>query len=231
MSVEERYIRNMPALSEDDMATLQSTCVLVAGCGGLGGYCAEFMSRVGIGCLKIIDGDVFDESNLNRQAFSTEKNLGQYKVDCAAKRIACINSDVEVIAVHDFLTKENADYILDGVDLIIDGLDNSKSRIILEDAAAKKNLTIVHGAIAEDFLQALIVPPGSGLLKRLYAGENKDDDVLEKSALPTTAAICAAIQVNEAITIICGKESVLVGNMLCGSVYDFDMQLVPFGRD
>lgn len=224
MSIDERYKRNIPTLSEEDMTSLKNACVLVAGCGGLGGFAAELLARAGVGKLKIIDGDVFSVSNLNRQLFSTEKNIGKSKVQCAKERLSCVNADVEVLAVNDFLNEENADEILNGVDLIIDGLDNVESRLVLEEAASKKDITIVHGAVQGDYFQAIIVPPNSGRLKRIYADISREN---EKSTLATTVAICAAVQARAAINLICNKTSELENSMLCAAVNEFDFQLIP----
>jgi len=248
MSIEERYKRNMPTLTEADIFALRKATVLVAGCGGLGGYAIEILARTGIGKLVVADGDTFSESNLNRQLLCTEENLGQLKAKEAEKRVRLINSQVEILAVSENVTKENAERLMEGVDVVIDALDNIESRLALEKAAAKQNLPIVHGAIQGDYLQAIIVPPGSGILAKLYgkdvdtSAEESEESITreennlaetmeeqsKKTALAGTAIVCATMQVGAAIAIICKKPSPLDGQLSCGSVLDFNLQFIPF---
>jgi len=90
MTVPKRYSRNIKALSEGESASLAGKRVCVVGCGGLGGYCLEQLARIGVGTLVAVDGDVFEDSNLNRQILATEVNLGQPKVQAAVERIAIV---------------------------------------------------------------------------------------------------------------------------------------------
>ena len=100
----ERYIRNVSALSEDECKLLGEKRVVIVGCGGLGGLCIEALARIGVGHLRVIDGDVFEESNLNRQLLCTEGALGREKALVAAERVKHINSIVEVDARVTMLT-------------------------------------------------------------------------------------------------------------------------------
>ena len=97
--MEERYIRNLGALTEEDCAVLRGKTVFVAGCGGLGGYLIEMLLRLGVGEIRAADGDVFEASNLNRQLLATRKTVGQYKVDAAEERILEINPNHPVFTV------------------------------------------------------------------------------------------------------------------------------------
>ena len=95
----ERYTRNFPAISPEEQEILKEKTVTVIGCGGLGGYLINGAARLGIGKLRLIDCDVFSESNLNRQLFCTEKNLGKSKAQEAAKAVKIINSEVKAEAI------------------------------------------------------------------------------------------------------------------------------------
>ena len=102
-----RYQRNIPALSEAECALLRGKTIAVIGCGGLGGYLMEYLARIGVGCIRCVDGDVFEESNLNRQLLSSVSLLGAGKAQVAADRIADINPDIQVQAFPVFLDAAN----------------------------------------------------------------------------------------------------------------------------
>ena len=115
-----RYARNIPALTEAECEILKQKRILVVGCGGLGGHIIDQLSRIGIGALRVVDGDVFEASNLNRQLLSKVDLLGVSKAKAAADHIAGVNPDVSVEAVECFLTEDNAAQLLTGCDLVLD---------------------------------------------------------------------------------------------------------------
>ncbi|MBO5514276.1 MAG: HesA/MoeB/ThiF family protein [Mogibacterium sp.] len=215
--MDERHIRNIPALSEADMEILQTSHVLVVGCGGLGGNVIEQLARLGLGHLTVVDGDVFEESNLNRQLLCTTANIGEIKALAAAERVSLIDPDIEVRPVPEFITKENAAALMADADIVIDALDSISSRLVLEDAAAEAGLYLVHGGISGWDLQAMIVPPGSGLLHAIYEGLPEDKT---KTSLAMTPAACASIEVSLAISCLCGRASDLEGKLITGSLRD-----------
>lgn len=221
----ERHSRNIPSLSIEEMEKLAESRVLVAGCGGLGGNIIEHLTRAGVGSLTVVDGDVFEESNLNRQLLSTSENLGQKKAAAAAERVKSIDPSVNVTAVCEFLTKENAPALMADADLIVDALDNAESRLVLEDAAAEAGLAIVHGAICGWEFQAMVVPPGSGFLHQIYTEDYKPSS---KTSLPVTPAFCASVESAAAIQYLCGRETALEGNLLIGSLADMSFDIIRF---
>ena len=215
--MDERHIRNIPALSEADMEILQTSHVLVVGCGGLGGNVIEQLARLGLGHLTVVDGDVFEESNLNRQLLCTTANIGESKALAAAERVSLIDPDIEVRPVPEFITKENAAALMADADIVIDALDSISSRLVLEDAAAEAGLYLVPGGISGWDLQAMIVPPGSGLLHAIYEGLPEDKT---KTSLAMTPAACASIEVSLAISCLCGRASDLESKLITGSLRD-----------
>ena len=223
--IKARHSRNIPALSESDMEKLAASKVLVIGCGGLGGNIIEYLARAGVGSLTVVDGDVFEESNLNRQILSTSENIGRKKAMAAAERIRAIDPSLEVTPVCEFLTEENAAALMADTDLVIDALDNAASRLVLEDAAAEAGLAIVHGAICGWDLQAMLVPAGSGLLHQMYP---EGYSPASKTSLSVTPAICAAIEASTAIRYLCGMEVPLERKLLIGSVADMSFDIISF---
>lgn len=221
--VKERHSRNIPSVSAEDMKKIARSRVLVAGCGGLGGNVIEYLARMGVGTLILADGDVFEESNLNRQILSLPGNLGRKKAETAAERVRAIDPSINVTPVCEYITKENAPALLADADLVIDAFDSAESRLMLEDAAAEAGVTIIHGAIRGWDLQVMAVPPGSGLLHQIY-GESYEPD--SETSLPVTPAACAALQVSLAIRYLCGSRSALDGKILTGSLEDMRFDTV-----
>lgn len=200
--MESRYARNVPALSEEDCQLLQEKRILIVGCGGLGGHLIDQLARIGVGSLRVVDGDVFEESNLNRQILSDTTLLGTRKVDAAAARVQRINPTVQVESAAVFMTEENADRLLSGCHVVLDGLDTIDSRRIVSRACAKAGLPYVYGAVSGWVAQAAVSLPGDGLVERLYPEEMTIQD---KSVLSFTPAVCAAMQVSLCVKLLLGR--------------------------
>jgi molybdopterin-synthase adenylyltransferase len=209
-----RYERNIGTLGRDGQIKLLDSCVGVCGLGGLGGYIAEMLARFGVGRLILVDGDVFSENNLNRQALATEADLGRPKVEVAAEKLALINSSVEVSIHHSFLRSGDATRIFSSADLVVDALDTVSCRLDLEEACRQLGIPLVHGAIAGNCGQVMTVFPDDPGLKCLYTeGGDKGVETSEGNP-PTTPALVAALEVQEAIKALCGGELLSRGFLL-----------------
>lgn len=238
MRYENRYSRNVCTLSSEECAAVKDFRICVVGCGGLGGYVIEMLGRLGIGSITVVDGDVFDESNLNRQLLATEPLLGKGKAEVAAKRMAEVNSEIDVHAISEFLSDENARRIIAGHDLVVDALDNIGSRLILEEACSQEGLPLVHGAIAGWYGQVAIVMPGEYFLRKLYSGgrsvpansgrdqgpENRGSEV-EMGNPSFIPAVVAGIQVSECIKLLLHKGEPLTGKMLTIDLETHDFEV------
>ena len=212
--MQDRYLRNVPALTEGECRLLSQKRVLIVGCGGLGGNLISILSRIGIGHLRIVDGDVFEATNLNRQLFSEIPVLGQNKARAAADRVARINPEITIEAIETFLTEENAADLLAGCDIVMDALDNIPGRRMLAAACEKAGIPLVYGAISGWVAQAALSLPGDKLVHTLYPEEVVAKD---KSVLAFTPALCASLQAS-----LCVKQ--LVGRPVkSGTVYYFDL--------
>ena len=212
--MEERYIRNLGALTEQECAQLRTKTVFVAGCGGLGGYLIEMLLRLGVGAIRAADGDVFEASNLNRQLLSSTHNLGRSKAAAAANRAAEVNPDVRFTAIPEFLTEENAAELIQGCDAVLDALDNIPARRILAHACAEAGIPLIHGAICGWTAQAAVIMPGDDLIDRIYP---EGASPSSKASLSFTPPFCAALQ-----TALCTR--LLVGRPLeAGRFYIADL--------
>ena len=213
-----RYLRNHDAISEAEQVILAQKRVLVVGCGGLGGYAIECLARIGVGHLRVVDGDVFDETNLNRQLLSSSMNLGRPKTLAAQQRVMAVNPLVEVEAFQTLLTDENAVPLLDGCDVAVDALDNVPTRLLLQQAAKTAGIPLVHGAVAGWIGQVCVVQPGQDLLNSLYpASTDTQGEEQETGTLSFTAALTASWQAAETVKLLLGKPG------LHGEILEIDL--------
>lgn len=212
--MDERYIRNFPALTEEECALLGTKRIAVIGCGGIGGHLIDQAARLGIGTIRVIDGDVFNKSNLNRQLLCSEAAIGKYKVDIANEHISKINSTCTTEAYCTMLTTENALHLLTNCDLAIDALDNIEARRILAQAASTLNIPVVYGAIRGWVAQAAIYMPDEPIIDMLYPNHVR---LTDKSVLSFTPALCAALQMALAVKLLIGRP------VKSGTLYYFDL--------
>lgn len=212
--MELRHSRNSPALSEREQAILAGKTVAVIGCGGLGGHLTELLARVGVGSIRCVDGDVFEESNLNRQLLSTMDTLGTSKARAAAERVTVIDPAVRVTAHPVFLTRDNARELLTGCDAVLDALDSIEARRILSEACTELGIPLVYGAISGWVAQAGVSMPGDGLIGTLFPA---DIALGDKSVLSFTPALCAAMQASLCIKLLVGRP------VKTGSISYFDL--------
>ena len=219
-----RYERNIPALTEEECALLRQKRVLVVGCGGLGGHLIDQLTRIGIGAIRAVDGDVFESSNLNRQLLSKASLLGTRKARTAAEHIRLVNPDVEAEAVEAFMTKANVQALLADCDAVLDGLDNLECRKLLAAACASANIPYIYGAISGWVAQAAISMPGDNLIELLYPEETI---LAGRSVLSFTPALCASLQTSLCVKLLAGRP------VSTGTIYYFDLlnqefEIIPF---
>ena len=212
--MEPRYARNIPALTEEECRLLRGKRVLVVGCGGLGGHIIDQLARIGIGSLRVVDGDVFEATNLNRQLLSQVPLLGVPKARAAAEHIARVNPGVSAEAVEAFMTPDNVRQLIAGCDIVLDALDNIPSRRILAAACGEAGIPYVYGAIQGWIAQAGISMPGDGLIHKLFPEEIT---IRDKSVLSFTPALCASMQTSLCVKLLAGRP------VETGTVYYFDL--------
>jgi molybdopterin/thiamine biosynthesis adenylyltransferase len=219
-----RYQLNIGTIGVEGQLKLLRSSMGVCGLGGLGGHIVESLARFGVGHLILADGDVFEENNLNRQLLCTEAARGQPKAEAAAERVAAVNSSLEVTAYIRFVTSGDIPEVFQGADLVIDALDNVSSRLALEEGCARLRIPLVHGAIAGNSGQVMTIFPGDPGLKALYSGGGEHGVETIEGNPPTTPALVASLQVQEAVKIICGGEPLRHGFLLidiASNLYQF----------
>lgn len=211
----DRYKRNIKTLSEEENEKLKDFKVCVVGCGGLGGYVIEMLGRLGIGYITVVDGDVFDESNLNRQILSDESSLGMNKAEKAVKRMEKVNSNIEVTAVKEMFTEKNGKEILEDHDVIVDALDSIDVRLLLQNLCEELNIPLVYGAIAGWYGQVSTILPGDRTLDIIYAGQNNFNGIEVELGNPSfTPAQISSVQASEVVKLLIGRGQILRNKIL-----------------
>jgi len=202
-----RYARNFGTLGWDGQERLLRSTAAIVGAGGLGGWIVEGLARMGVGHLIVIDGDVFEDNNLNRQALCWESNLGRPKVEAAAERVAQVNAGVRVTALRVWATAENLPDLLRGAGVVIDALDKLPTRMVLQDVCQTLGVPLVHGAIGGYIGQVTTIFPGDPGLRALYS----EDALPERGAEVEwgnpagTPMMIAAWEIQEAIKVLAGR--------------------------
>ena len=226
--VPERYARNMKSFSVQDQLTLLTSQVTVVGCGGLGGTVSETLARVGVGKLTLIDGDFFEESNLNRQLFSTEGLMNQSKALAAEERIRSVNAAVDITHHECNLDGINALDLISGSDVTADCLDNLPTRFTLQTASKAAGIPMVSAAVGghSGHLTA-IFPEDKGL--ELIFGDPKEAAALKGAEqslgnLPYTVNTVAALECAEIIKILLHKDSDLRNRLLIIDLNDYTFE-------
>ncbi len=204
-----RYDKNRSTISRQDNEQLALSKVFIVGSGGLGGYVLEMLARIGVGHISLADGDVFDDTNLNRQILSSEDVLGQKKVEVAKKRVRRINSDVVLNTYDDYITRENVVERLQGHDVVVDALDNIETRFLLQEACEELGIPLIHGAIAGWFGQVATIFPGDRTLDSIYQHQEKTGVETTLGNLSFPPALVASLQVAETIKVLLHRGETL----------------------
>ena len=226
-----RYQRNCAALSCGDQLTLFRSCVAVVGCGGLGGYVVEELARLGVGRLVIIDPDLFEEHNLNRQLFSSPGNLGQAKVQAALARISEINPAVTLVPIQEALSIENGAGLLAGCQVVVDALDTIKVRLELADVCGGLNVPLVHGAIAGWYGHVATQFPGDDTLQSIYSSWKSGKGVEQTLGNPSfTPALVASLEVAEVCKLLVGQGTPLRGRQLMIDLYSMELNVIDMAE-
>lgn len=225
-----RYLRNRDAISLNEQIILAKSKVAIIGAGGLGGHLILSLARLGIGHLVIIDRDVFDETNLNRQALSSTESIGFSKSESGARISESINPGVIVTPFIVKIDTSNADEMLDGMNVVVDALDNISDRFVVEESAKRLKIPMVHGAVAGFEGQVMTIFPDDPGLKSLY-GSNQKERNKRKSpeailGVPAIApSFISTLQTMEVLKIILKR-----GNLFRNTMVHVDLETGQFNK-
>ncbi len=232
-----RYSRHflLPEVGEDGQAKLLQAKVLMIGAGGLGSPSAYYLAAAGVGTIGIIDNDVVDISNLQRQILHANDRVGMAKVESAKKTLEALNPDVKVVPYHAKLTSENIMEIIKDYDLVVDGCDNFPTRYLVNDACVLARKPNVHGSIFQFEGQATVFYPGKGPCYRCLYPEPPPAELApscaEAGVLGVLPGLIGVIEALEAVKIILGKGETLVGRLLHFNTLTMEINTLKLRRD
>jgi molybdopterin/thiamine biosynthesis adenylyltransferase/rhodanese-related sulfurtransferase len=233
-----RYSRHLliPELGEPGQRRLLEARVLLIGAGGLGSPASLYLAAAGVGTLGIVDDDVVDESNLQRQIAHSTHRLGDPKVESARDTLTALNPDVQVKTFQERLSSENIDRILaEGWDVIVDGADNFPTRYLVNDASVWHGIPVVHGSIYRFEGQATVFQPGEGPCYRCLFPTPPPPELApscaEGGVLGVLPGVIGSLQANEAIKLVTGIGDPLVGRLLLFDALSATFTEVALRRD
>jgi molybdopterin/thiamine biosynthesis adenylyltransferase/rhodanese-related sulfurtransferase len=220
----QRYARHLrlPGVGVDGQRRLQEARVLLVGAGGLGSPAAFYLAAAGVGTLRIVDDDVVDRSNLQRQVLHTEARIGTPKVDSAQATLSALNPRTRIEAIRERVTAANIQRLLDGVDVVVDGADNFPVRYLLSDACVHQAKPLVHGAVHRFEGQASVfdagrqrgVAPCYRCLFPQPPSAEAAPNCAEAGVLGVLPGVIGLLQATEVLKLLLGIGEPLVGRLL-----------------
>ncbi len=233
----QRYSRHLliPEVGESGQHRLLKSKVLLIGAGGLGSPAAYYLAAAGVGTLGIVDSDVVDLTNLQRQILHSSERIGEPKVESAKRTLEALNPDVTVVGYQERLTSANIDRIIADYDLVIDGADNFPTRYLLNDAAIKWNKPVVHGSIYRFEGQLTVFKPQDGPCYRCLFPTPPPPELApscaEAGVLGVLPGVVGTLQANEAIKLLLGIGDPLIGRYLLFDALDASFREVRLRKD
>jgi molybdopterin/thiamine biosynthesis adenylyltransferase/rhodanese-related sulfurtransferase len=234
----QRYSRHLliPEVGEAGQLRLLDSRILLIGAGGLGSPASLYLAAAGVGKLGIVDDDVVDATNLQRQIVHSTARLGEPKAESAKRTLAELNPDVEVVTYRERLTSENVDRILaDGWDAIVDGADNFPTRYLVNDASVWHGIPVVHGSIFRFEGQVTVFKPSEGPCYRCLFAEPPPPELApscaEGGVLGVLPGVIGSLQANEALKLALGIGDPLVGRLLLFDALSATFTEVALRRD
>ncbi|HET7678379.1 MAG TPA: molybdopterin-synthase adenylyltransferase MoeB [Candidatus Limnocylindrales bacterium] len=234
---QQRYSRHllMPEVGAEGQARLLASKVLFIGAGGLGSPGLLYLAAAGVGTLGIVDFDVVDLSNLQRQVIHTSDRIGQKKTDSAATSIRALNPDVNVVAHEEMLTEENVERLIAGYDVVIDGTDTFETRYTLNDAAVRAGIPVVHASVFRFEGQLTVFRPFEGPCYRCLYPTPPPPELAPgcsvAGVLGLVPGTLGLLQATEAIKVLLGIGDPLAGRLLIWDALDGTFTELKLRRD
>src|SRR5216683_7196878 len=233
----QRYSRHLliPEIGERGQLKLLASKVLLIGAGGLGSPAALYLAAAGVGTLGIVDSDVVDATNLQRQILHTTERIGEPKTESARQTLEALNPDVKIVGYQERLTSENIDRILSEYDVVVDGADNFPTRYLLNDASVKWNKPVVHGSIYRFEGQVTVFKPHEGPCYRCLFPTPPPPELApscaEGGVLGVLPGVIGSLQASEALKLALGIGEPLIGRLLLFDALAATFDEVKLRRD
>ena len=232
-----RYSRHliMPEVGIEGQKKLKNSRVLCIGAGGLGSPLALYLAAAGVGTLGILDFDVVDFSNLQRQVIHSEKTVGKSKVESARDRLLELNSDTNIVTYNEMLTSGNAMEIMGDYDMVVDGTDNFATRYLTNDACVFLGIPNVYGSIFRFEGQVSVFDAKRGPCYRCLYPEPPPPELVpscaEGGVLGILPGVVGTMQASEVVKLIIGKGTPLIGRLLFIDILNMEPRILKLRKD
>ncbi|MHA1578156.1 MAG: HesA/MoeB/ThiF family protein [Candidatus Freyarchaeota archaeon] len=225
----DRYSRNivLDYIGFTGQKKLKGSRVLVVGVGGIGCYAALLFAQMGVGSIRLVDMDIVEVSNLQRQGLYNTELVNYPKVEAAKIQLTKLNPEITIEALPYFLDETNVMKLLDGVDVVVDGLDAMEPRYVLNRACHKLGVPYIFGAAIETYGHVLTIIPGETACLECFYGNISDETLPscgQVGVFPPVPSIVANIEVSEAVRILLGKSPKLAGTLLAVDISDLSFE-------
>jgi molybdopterin/thiamine biosynthesis adenylyltransferase len=231
MTTEDRYsrFRVLEGIGTTGMQRIHQARIAVVGIGGLGSVSARQLTSLGVGLVRVVDRDIVEVSNLQRQLLYTVNDIGAPKVEVAMNRLNALNPDVTIEALALSVTEATADRVVEGMDVVIDGLDSFKPRYVLNRACIRQKVPYVFaGALSAVGNMTTVLPEKTACLECVFSGIDEDQPTCATVGIyPTVLGVIANLQVQEALRIILGRSPLLANQLLMFDINRFQLDQIP----
>jgi adenylyltransferase/sulfurtransferase len=207
----ERYTRQMMLFGEEGQERLKNAHIFIAGAGGLGSPVSIYLAVAGVGTITLVDRDVVDRTNLNRQILHADLDTGRKKTASAGEKLRGINPDITVNVIDTTIDEKNALKLVGDADAIVDAMDNFPTRYILNDVAIKKKIPLFHGGIRGFYGQAATIIPGKTACFRCIFPKAPPKDVIP--VVGVTAGVIGSVQATEVLKYLLRRGELLTNRL------------------
>lgn len=235
----DRYSRQVlfSPIGKKGQKLLSESKVVIVGCGGLGSVLANNLVRAGVGNIRIIDRDLLEESNLQRQLLFDEEDAKKRSPKCiaAARRLKQINSGINIEAVYEEVDRSNINQLIQGFDLVLDGTDNFPTRYIINRSCIEAGIPFIYRAVAASFGTVFDVLPGKGpCLRCIFREEPEKENVLSCNTvgiLNSAVNIVASIQSTEAYKYLTGNGDAMIRGLINLDIWELSVDIIDIRKD
>lgn len=231
----QRYRRHilLDEIGIEGQERIAASNVLIVGAGGLGSPVITYLAAAGVGHICVVDGDIVELSNLQRQVVFSTSDLGRKKAVAAGERIKEINPDVRVEVYDEFLSLENAGDLIGQYDFVCEGSDNYATKLLVNDTCVKKGKPFTIGSLSRFEGQVMTHTDGSACWRCLYgaAPEQSEKEPVELGVLGSVPGIIGAVEATEAIKFIVGSGKLLTNRLLSFNALTMETNVFEFGRN
>lgn len=234
-SQKERYSRTLKLrdVTEENMEIVAGTEIAMVGAGGIGSPTLRLLASLGFGKIKIIDPDVVELSNIQRQNVYNVNDIGKSKAECAARNLSLMNPDIEYEPVVIAMNHDNAAKLLNGVNIVVDGLDSFETRKAVNEVSVKLRIPYIFAGAVEYYANLTTFLPGKTGCLNCVMGDVQDNPENTAAAIgvsPELLSIVAGIEAHEAFLLATGREPILAGRLLAVDISTLSFDMFDIGR-